>query len=434
MDAQVSTSGKRKSVSQESNDSDSERSSAKILVKEYAASKQVVTALNKTESVSNEMTVIISGRNRPMKHYHPTVVNKAILSIIGSYEIIKILPSGDLAITCKRQAHVKALLECDTLAHDSTAIPVKTMLNKSKPYGSRAVITGVPLEVTDGELMKSLSNECEITFVKRLKRKTDQGYVNSLSYLLCFKDEKPPDFVNFGYLRFSTKQYNPPPQRCYKCNRYGHKQDKCRSKPCCCKCGSRDHEYKDCHKEKKCVNCHGNHSAAYGGCSVYKQEAKIQVIRELSNLTYSQAKETLSEQTSSKLTLNSFPTNPRRLLYSRVAQNTQPDPSSKSTPTLTQQSDKPAQINNGQDEPTCSTLRTRDENPSEILHSISVSPLNLLAFITEVVQLAITAPRIEGNMEVLNIVSIAATKYLGYSIDRHSLQHLSTTPSNLIQS
>ena len=89
MDAQVSSIGKRKYVSQESNDSDSERSSAKILVKEYAASKQVVTALNKTESVSNEMTVIISGRNRPMRHYHPTVVNKAILSIIGSYEIIK---------------------------------------------------------------------------------------------------------------------------------------------------------------------------------------------------------------------------------------------------------------------------------------------------------------------------------------------------------
>ena len=184
------------------------------------------------------------------------------------------------------------------------------------------------------------------------------------------------------------------------------------------------------------MNCHGNHSPAYAGCSVYKQEAKLQVIRELSSLTYSQAKETLNKQTSSKLTLNSFPTNPRRPLYSQVAQNTKPDPSSQSTPTLTQQSDKPAQINNGQYEPTSSTLRTQDENPSEILHSISVSPLNLLAFITEVVQLAITAPRIEGNMEVpvLNIVSIAATKYLGYSIDRHSLQHLSTTPSNLIQS
>ena len=86
-------------------------------------------------------------------------MNKAIQSVIGNYAEIKLLPSGDLAVTCKQQAHVKALLDCDSIVHDSTTIPVRTYLYKSKSYGSRAVITGIALEVTDTELKESLSKE-----------------------------------------------------------------------------------------------------------------------------------------------------------------------------------------------------------------------------------------------------------------------------------
>ena len=87
-----------------------------------------------------------------------------------------------------------------------------------------------------------------------------------------------------------------------------------------------------------------------------------------------------------------------------MTQNTLLDPSNRSTLTLTQQGNKQAQINSGQDGPTSSTFRTQDGNPSEILLSISVGLLNFLAYITEVVQLAVTAPHIEGNKEVLIIV------------------------------
>ena len=75
------------------------------------------------------------------------------------------------------------------------------------------------------------------------------------------------------------------------------KKENCRGKSSCCKCGGRDHEYSNCpNAEKRCVNCKGNHSAAYGGCTIYKQEAKIQIIKERSNVSYSQAKEMLSTQ------------------------------------------------------------------------------------------------------------------------------------------
>ena len=238
---EASVSGKRKSCSSLTSDSDNEGSSAKIMAKDYAVSTPSVSVKN----TSSEKTVVISGRNRPMKHWHPATVNKAITSIIGDYEKIKVLPSGDLAVTCRHEGQVSKLLDRDNISHSSTTIPVKTYLYKSKPYGSRAVITGIPIEVTDDELKESLS-EHEITFLKRLKRKTKEGYVDSLSYLLCFKAKTPPDSVNFGYLHLRTKPYNPSPQRCFKCNRCGHKKEHCRGKTCFTKCGGRDHEYSAC--------------------------------------------------------------------------------------------------------------------------------------------------------------------------------------------
>ena len=99
-DGQIHTSGKRKSSNIESTDSDGDITSAKILVKECAASKSVATIARK-EIMRDELKVVISGRNRPMKHYHPTLVNKTIQLVIGNYAEIKLLPSGDLAVTYK---------------------------------------------------------------------------------------------------------------------------------------------------------------------------------------------------------------------------------------------------------------------------------------------------------------------------------------------
>ena len=432
MDAQVTTNGKRKSSSLDSTDSEGDISSAKIIIKDYALSKQSSSVPEKL-IVSNDLVVVVSGRSRPMKHYHPTVVNKAIQLLIGNYDKIRLLPSGDLAVTCKRQTHVKALLDCDSLVHNSTTIPVKTSLYQAKSYGCRVVITGVPLEVTGSELEQSLATAHETTFLRRLKRKTDKGYVNSLSYLICFKAKTPPEFVNFGYLRFRTKQYNPPPQRCYKCNRYGHKQEKCRSKPCCCKCGSRDHEYKNCPRgEKRCVNCSGNHSAAYGGCSVYKQEAKLQVIKEKSNVSYSQAKEILAKRTIPTSTVNSSIPSSGTRMYSQVTQrNTQRDPLSQPALSPSQQRNQPLQ----QDKH--GIARIENPLPDEFAYdapaNITVSPLQLIAFIAEVLQLAITAQSSKENNEVLNIISEAASKFLGFTIDQDTLKSFSNPPSNSVR-
>ena len=425
----VSISGKRKSSSSITSESDDEGSAPKILAKEYAIRSPTEAVIVQREE--DKLTVVISGRTRPMKHWHPTLVNKAIMSIIGQYEKIKVLPSGDLAVTCKRPEQAQLLLDRDNITDSSTSIPVKTYLYRSKPYGSRAVVTGIPLEVNDDELKNSLS-EYGITFLKRLKRKTAQGYEKSLSYLLCFKAEKPPVSINFGYLYLRTKPYNPPPQRCYKCNRYGHTKDKCRGKPCCPKCGGRDHDYSTCpNNTRKCVNCQGSHSAAFGGCPIYKQEAKIQILKERSNVTYSRAKEIVTQQNAERPPKLRTTTDPVTLSYSQAAQSHQMRSTSHKQPQqLATLGKEPCKQGKSSQHTSNNIHRTCSETVSESSTSLIFNPSDLVAFVTEVIQLAIAAPQTARATEVLKIVSEASEKYLGYIIEPQDLQN---TPKTVIQ-
>ena len=97
----VHTSGKRKSSDLDTNDSDSDASTPnKVAAKDYAAVKSTGTA---SVNGNEDMTVVIAGRTRPMKHWHPTTVNNAIRTVIGDCSEIKMLPSGDLAVTCQRK-------------------------------------------------------------------------------------------------------------------------------------------------------------------------------------------------------------------------------------------------------------------------------------------------------------------------------------------
>ena len=101
---------------------------------------------------------------------------------------MKVLPS-DFAVACLRKWLVESSRSSSSynyysLSYLSTPIPVKITLSKSRPYESRAVITGIPLKVTDGELMEDQS-DYGLTFVKRLRKKIKNGFLQSLSYLLC---------------------------------------------------------------------------------------------------------------------------------------------------------------------------------------------------------------------------------------------------------
>ena len=435
---EASSSGKRKS----DEDDDKSGATTKVLVRSFASHQNIsgMCSANENSHVSKgDLKIVVSGVKKKMRHYHPAAITRALTKAIGEYTDIRVLPSGDLNITCKHSKQASRLLECDTLKDGNLSIPIKASFFAKKTYGSRAVISGVPLDITETELLAGLT-QYSTNAVKRLKRKVEGKYIDCLSVLLFFHSNIAPETVTFGYLHFRTKPYNPPPLRCHNCNRYGHTKDKCRGKACCSKCGSREHKYNQCNRDKKCVNCNLHHSAAYGGSPVYKEEQRIQIIRERSNVPFSKARDLYLSQ-KAQLPPQSTPVSHSVLSPStetqtfseaakrRLSQKTLPNPtalirsdakSRDASHTITSPVQNDCDLRHL---PNCtsmySTLSTTGDTNAR---HMPIDPVRLLALVAQVVKLTISAVK-SGDHDIFAIVSSATSKYLGIPTDAQSLQN-----------
>ena len=153
----------------------------------------------------------------------------------------------------------------------------------------------MPLELTDEEIKLSLSN-LRVTFVRRMNYRSKNVDTPSGSVLLCFAASFLPQVVSIGFLRFRTRTYNPPPLRCYNCNRYGHIARNCRSSQRCKKCGDK-HSHAGCTNSPRCSNCGGPHSAAYGGCPRYRLETHVKSVMTSENVDYWTARQIVQSKT-----------------------------------------------------------------------------------------------------------------------------------------
>ena len=111
----------------------------------------------------------------------------------------------------------------------------------------------------------------------------------------------PPSIKFHGYW-YPTKVYIPLPQRCFRCQNYGHSQSSCRSsvEVVCNNCGTSGHqsEMRDkdnkvrwkCTESTKCCHCKGNHPAGHKECPRYLKEKKICEEMAVNNLSKAEAK------------------------------------------------------------------------------------------------------------------------------------------------
>jgi len=63
------------------------------------------------------------------------------------------------------------------------------------------------------------------------------------------------------------------PIRCWTCQSFGHRSDKCTKKAKCVRCASEEHHGKDCHSaQPHCANCGGIHEASDAAYRIYIKE------------------------------------------------------------------------------------------------------------------------------------------------------------------
>ncbi|KAM7307577.1 hypothetical protein ISCGN_011213 [Ixodes scapularis] len=121
--------------------------------------------------------------------------------------------------------------------------------------------------------------------------KRDGVEVRTKHLILTFERHTLPALVKAGYLNCRVRPYVPNPQRCFRCQRFGHGARSCRGRETCAKCGSYDHVADVCEGSVACANCKGPHTAYSRSCPLWRQEKEILTLRAKENLSYPEAKQ-----------------------------------------------------------------------------------------------------------------------------------------------
>ena len=231
----------------------------------------------------------------------PISFAKFLVQTIGEPETCKRLHNGNYLVKCSNQEQSDKFLsishigdiEVDTFPHER--------LNAVK-----GVITSENLsDNSDEEVLEWLtSNGFPASSIYRFPRKETQGWTfrqrETLqrtfrqTAVITFQLHKLPMEIDIALEKCKVRPYIPNPQRCFRCQRYGHVNRTCKSRhEVCANCGSIEHvSSKDnpCPASSKCVNCQGDHSAYSRTCPKWKIEKKVQEIKLTQALTFPEAR------------------------------------------------------------------------------------------------------------------------------------------------
>lgn len=153
---------------------------------------------------------------------------------------------------------------------------------------SYGIIRDIDQGLSEEELIKYLQSEKEILSLKRLNRKTEEGWTTSETIRVGFKGSSLPSYIRLYEVKIKVEPYVFPVTQCAKCWRYGHPQKLCpSSKTVCPKCGN---NHANCEvKVYKCVNCSGGHMALSKNCPLFKKEKRLRELMAEFNCTYQKA-------------------------------------------------------------------------------------------------------------------------------------------------
>lgn len=141
---------------------------------------------------------------------------------------------------------------------------------------TRAVIRGLPLNITCEEITIDLANQgVTAASVQRMRNRRSKQPL-PLVLVQTTKEQKDKLFqINrccHLVIRIEPQRQPTGPSQCHRCQQFGHSQGYCTAAPKCVKCGG-NHHSAECQKSRdtpaKCANCNGQHPASYRGCARY---------------------------------------------------------------------------------------------------------------------------------------------------------------------
>ena len=130
-----------------------------------------------------------------------------------------------------------------------------------------------------------------VTDVRRINVHRDGALKPTNTFVFTFDSPVLPANVKIGFIQANVDVYIPNPLRCYKCQVFGHHENKCGRQAICVNCSMPEHcASGQCQRPAKCANCSGDHSANSKDCPQWEKERKILKIKCENNLSFPEAR------------------------------------------------------------------------------------------------------------------------------------------------
>ena len=286
---------------------------------------------------SGKLFVYLAGKNinlASLSKQKPILIKKEIIEKCGHITEMKLVGSN-LRITCSNEKQQeKALKIKEILKNEVEAtLPRSKVLLEERPHTPmvQGIVFGIPEDISEEELREEINAHT----VKRLVKKTSPGSQSIVTQTVVFSltSDVLPDYVYIGMIRKKVTQYIPPPLRCFKCQRYGHKSTTCRSNASRCPLCAQDHNIKDCPNiaAPKCANCQGDHFSGSKDCPKYQIIQETLKVKTEQKLSYAAAVKVIKDR--NRIQTTSSTVNPQ-IMMAQTSGSTSTHINSTSTKTL----------------------------------------------------------------------------------------------------
>ena len=249
-----------------------------------ASQSQSKSSVPKKPYVPRFLIIHLEVEGKDISLLSPFLIEKAIMSIAGEPKSIKNLRPGDLLIQCTKQPHEANLLKMKTFCGVKCTVKPHKSLNTSK-----GTVRCPALSKQSCEHILEFMGEQGVTDVRRINVHRDGALKPTNTFVFTFDSPVLPANVKIGFVQAKVV-FIPNRLRCYKCQVFGHHENKCGRQVICVNCSMPEHFASgQCQRPAKSVNCSGDHSANSKDCPQWEKERKILKIKCENNLSFPEA-------------------------------------------------------------------------------------------------------------------------------------------------
>lgn len=160
-------------------------------------------------------------------------------------------------------------------------------------------------------LKNAIISETPVVEVKRMKRKVvnletkESSLISRQMIIVTFLGNRIPDSIKINLVKFNVEPYFSPVIQCFKCLRYGHTSEQCRSNPRCQKCTKEHTEQEVCDGERFCLHCNSTeHNSISKNCPAYLKQYNIKKTMAYQNMSFKEAETLVNNPSYAKVTTN----------------------------------------------------------------------------------------------------------------------------------